>query len=216
MMYNKLINAAMSDFVSDTKNVAIELCDKIDRMKRGKDAHFNLYKVVANYSDEAVLRGDLFKDSACKAGCSFCCTIQVDTTKCEAKAVAFKLKQMPQKKQRDIMNRMKVNAAIEKDGFDAYCSKNPTCAFVDPASGYCDVYDVRPIACRCFDGDCADECMSQFGKQDGRIKRTPELVYLGQLLMNVIAMLHMQFGLTGNTLPLHTGVLREINAMKRK
>ena len=206
----------ISELASDAFSLADFLSERIVMTMSKSDRCSRVFEVVAKFSDSTVAAENLFKDSACKAGCSHCCRLYVETTKSEAKAIAGYMKRFDKYGRQVIIDKIKENAALEKLGFDAYSSINPTCAFVDPENGYCQVYEARPIACRLFDGHSADECRDQMEVENGTTHRTPALIYLGQLLMNVCSLLHMKFGLSSQKHPLHTNVLKEINALKRK
>ncbi len=206
----------ITEFASDAFILANYLGEEVVATMGMSDRCSRIFEVVSKFSDSTVAAENLFKDSACKAGCSHCCRLYVETTKSEAKAIVGYMKNFDKQRRQAIIDRIKENVALEKQGFDAYASINPHCAFVDPENGYCQVYEARPIACRLFDGHSADQCRDQMEVENGTTHRTPALVYFGQLLMNVCSLLHLKFGLSSQKYPLHTNVLKEINALKRK
>ncbi len=208
--------ASIPDIIHDIVDIANNVCLSVAAQKPKNDFSECIYGTVARCCDKLIEDEDLFKLSHCKAGCSHCCTLYVDTLKGEAKTIAKAVASMKKSDAAEVIDRIKKNAVLEKNGVDEYISAKQMCAFVDPETQRCIIYPVRPVACRVYDSHSVDDCISVVGNPDGEISRTPKLVYYLEVFLGVLGLAHMKFGLSGKAVPLHTNVLKEINALKRK
>lgn len=80
----------------------------------------------------------------CKAGCAFCCYHSVACSKAEAMQIAGHIASDP------VLTRRVRRAASERAGLDAkrILAQHEPCPLLDPETGMCGVYEIRPIACR--------------------------------------------------------------------
>lgn len=96
---------------------------------------------VRELLEKAIAEAD-FKNVSCKAGCSFCCRINVDTTETEAAVVVAYAKE----------HGIEIDIAALKEQATAHNDDRPflkhaKCVFLGE-DNLCKVYEVRPNACR--------------------------------------------------------------------
>lgn len=85
---------------------------------------------------------------ACKPGCSYCCHYKVHLSASEALAIAEHLHSTPASKKEACLNRLQANVAeVRKLGPELHMTTNIQCAFLSE-DGQCEIYSLRPIACR--------------------------------------------------------------------
>lgn len=126
--------------------------------EQGLSAETVLQAVDLTYQRTDVFLGDalgLFEEmglfnSACKAGCGYCCHTLVSALPAEAFHVAHYLETGISAEERDAFKkavREKHDAFQGKDGFARY-ENRAACPFLDPESWDCRLHVARPTVCR--------------------------------------------------------------------
>ncbi|MEO6420853.1 MAG: YkgJ family cysteine cluster protein [Polyangiaceae bacterium] len=95
--------------------------------------------------------------TACKAGCAFCCSLQVGSTPPEVLAMADHLRKT--KSAAEVATILERLQAIETRTIGlAWQDRPPTpCALLD-ADNKCSAYEARPLSCRGWNSQDADPC----------------------------------------------------------
>jgi Fe-S-cluster containining protein len=111
---------------------------------------------------DATLRGHAVK-VACRSGCSFCCSLQVQVAPHEAFALAQWLtKNFDAERLAAATARLRDNAAKTRAmGDEARKRSNLACALLGD-DGTCTVYEARPAQCRRFHSTNLDVCKASF------------------------------------------------------
>lgn len=80
--------------------------------------------------------------AACRAGCSYCCSVRVEATPPEVLRIAGAAAALPVERRMPLMQRLDECAAVRR--VDAH-ARQP-CAFLE--DDLCSIYELRPAACR--------------------------------------------------------------------
>ena len=96
-----------------------------------------VYRVIDHFFEEAPQ--DMKKEIQCKAGCTACCYIEIDVTENESETILEYCRENKINADRDYLEKQ---AEIGRESFSAYSR----CVFLE--ENLCQVYPVRPVACR--------------------------------------------------------------------
>lgn len=116
---------------------------------------------------EGTMTAQAVPEGACHKGCAWCCNFHVEVRFADAVHLARRARAVPALE-------AKVRAtALRVGGLDpvARLRLGVPCAFLDPASGACSVYEDRPIPCRAYRSHDADWCRSLVGTSAERLER---------------------------------------------
>jgi Fe-S-cluster containining protein len=121
---------------------------------------------------EGTLAAQKVEEGACRAGCAWCCRLEVETYFAEAAHLARRASADPA-----LEARVRATAArvARLDGPAARMRAAVPCAFLDPATSACAAYEDRPLACRSYRSRDADWCRALVGT-DGRGARASPVV----------------------------------------
>lgn len=97
------------------------------------------------------------RPSACSAGCSYCCHVNVDVTRAEVLAIAERVRDRA-----DLIQTLAQRTPMTDD--ERWRAKVP-CALLDD-TGHCSVYDLRPLRCRAFHSYSLAACRDAFAGGD--------------------------------------------------
>jgi len=99
-----------------------------------------------------------FNPLACHKGCNWCCHLHVDINQAEAMSIAGYLKEMPEKRRQQILQKLEDTERIvaEITPKERRVAKIP-CAFLGE-DGACQIYPVRPLGCQNFHSMDATVC----------------------------------------------------------
>jgi Fe-S-cluster containining protein len=120
-----------------------------------------VYQTLDKFLAEEIENSGTFL--ACKKSCSACCYQMVTCTKPEMKEIVIFVKNMTRENRRRLKKRLKKfgekwqkyfknkKAILEINPFQSYDDYwGKPCPFLNPNTGACDIYPVRPIDCRTY------------------------------------------------------------------
>ena len=117
---------------------------------------------------EGTMASQAVEEGACRKGCAWCCTFHVEVRAVDAMHLARRARAVPALE-------AKVRATAVRVGtLDpvARLRLAVPCAFLDPATGACSVYEDRPLPCRAYRSRDADWCRSLVGTSAARLERS--------------------------------------------
>lgn len=85
---------------------------------------------------------------SCTRGCNGCCNLMVIISLAEGLLLADHVERLPSEAQELVIDRLRATAAGLHTTARGYFTPRSQCAFLDPVSGDCRVYEIRPTTCR--------------------------------------------------------------------
>lgn len=119
----------------------------IEDVKRGAKTPYQSVLQIYRRMDDALSKAP--EKVACDGSCNFCCHYHVYTTPIEVFSILeYMDKKLGSGKKKDMAERVAANLAITMGmTVDEHIATNVKCPFLSDA-GRCDIYEVRPMACR--------------------------------------------------------------------
>ena len=101
--------------------------------------------------------------TACRAGCSYCCHFKVEIRAEEAFAIVDYVREhFSPERSREIRAAADANARVMRQASPAaQAEANLPCVFLG-ADGCCSIYEVRPLRCRAFHATDVERCKQSF------------------------------------------------------
>lgn len=109
-------------------------------------------------------------NSACKAGCGYCCHTLVSVAPPEAFYVARHVEMAFSPEERDAFKARVIEYAERTQGMDggARYEGREACPFLRPDDWYCGLHKARPLVCRAMHSGSLPACMTAYRNRDSR------------------------------------------------
>ena len=121
---------------------------------------------VLGYADYFVetIKPEIKEKPQCKAGCSYCCYLQVHLSRLELKLILDHVQNLPLIEQKRVQRVTAVNRQkIENNPHKKRVELKLPCPFLKNRK--CTIYKIRPLNCRGYNSLKVSDCKKGFGKE---------------------------------------------------
>ena len=198
------MNILEKDVIANSATTHARDAIALDDSVKPEDAAITYIRGV---NDFMLKESGAFDQTACQAGCSFCCTLRPEVYPGEAVRIVTLLKTLPTGDYNNIVNNLRGNAIKEGLHPDNYIRAKVKCAFLNKKTNCCQVYNERPILCRDYSSTNMRKCRKAVGNPSCGVPQSTEAFYTSIQITSSLRNTLIEFGVDPSSKTLHKAVL---------